>query len=122
MNKRICIYCGHEIGQPHLILEKKMCAHQVLASELIRATRIFNKKHLEFTNTKICPVHKIPIENERCPACDQEEADNAQGEHDAAEAEAEAAGQHEAQCKDEEEAQWEEHCRNEDEAAYQRGY
>jgi hypothetical protein len=43
-----CKYCGHELGVKNEQLEKKMCLHQFLASEVITKNRKLAEQNLEF--------------------------------------------------------------------------
>jgi hypothetical protein len=46
--KAYCKYCGHELGVKNEQLEKKMCLHQFLASEVITKNRKLAEQNLEF--------------------------------------------------------------------------
>ena len=43
-----CPYCRHELGVKNEQLEKKMCMHQFLASEVITKNRKLAEQNLEF--------------------------------------------------------------------------
>ena len=46
--KAYCPYCRHELGVKNEQLEKKMCMHQFLASEVITKNRKLAEQNLEF--------------------------------------------------------------------------